>query len=54
MEISETKRKLAEDEWWIAGTYLLSAPKERRKMIRMTTYCEMKVMAGTAGWPPVR
>jgi hypothetical protein len=38
----------------MAGTYLLSAQKERRKMVRMMTYWMVKVMAGTNCWSPVR
>ena len=29
----------------MAGTYLLSGQKERRKMVRRTAYCEVNVMA---------
>ncbi len=31
----------------MAGTYLLSGKKERRKMVRRTGYCEVTVMAVT-------
>jgi hypothetical protein len=31
----------------MAGTYLLSGQKERRKMVSRTAYCEVNVMAGT-------
>ncbi len=35
-------------------TYLLSGQKESRRMVRSRAYCEVKVMAGTTCWLPVR